>query len=47
LVAGEFPVTPETAAAVRALYDGLWDRPGPCERTRSRALASGWAPPMA
>lgn len=47
LVADRPLATPETAAAVQALYDELWDRPRPCERTRSRALARGWAPPMA
>jgi hypothetical protein len=51
LVAGQAVAAPPAAlaaaAAVQAVYDDLWDRRGPCERTRGFALARGWAPPMA
>ena len=49
-------VTPATAAAVRALYDELWDRPPPAgtrfERraatmARRYATERGWVPPLA
>jgi DNA-binding CsgD family transcriptional regulator len=36
-----------TAARVAALYDRWWNQPGPSVRTRSRARAAGWAPPLA
>ena len=32
---------------VAALYDELWDRPGPSPTTRRRAEARGWVPPLA
>lgn len=35
-----------TAAAVRSLYDQLWDIPGPSTRSRRYAAAAGWKPPM-
>jgi hypothetical protein len=49
-------VSARTAARVRALYDELWDRPPPedthrqrvaASRSRRRAAACGWAPPVA
>lgn len=36
-----------TAAAVARLYDELSMRPGPSTRTRLRATARGWMPPLA
>lgn len=35
------------AAAVADVYDDLWDKPGPSDVTRQRALVRGFAPPMA
>lgn len=40
-------VTPETEALVRALYDDLWDKPGPEPRAVQWAKKYGYAPPMA
>lgn len=43
-------VHPSTAAAVRRLYDDLWDQTPPAagsERARRYAAAQGWPPPMA
>lgn len=37
----------ETAAKVARLYDELWSTPGPSVKTRARALANNWPPPMA
>lgn len=34
-------------AEIVRLYDELWDTPGPSTRARARALARGYAPPMA
>lgn len=36
-----------TAEAIAGLYDELWDKPGPSDRTRSHALRKGWVPPLA
>lgn len=36
-----------TADAVRALYDDLWDQPGPSSRAAATARGKGWAPPLA
>lgn len=36
-----------TEQAIAALYDELWDQPGPSARTRSIALRKGWLPPLA
>lgn len=36
-----------TAHAVAALYDELWDQPGPSRRSRTCALRNGWLPPLA
>lgn len=35
------------AARVADVYDDLWDKPGPSDVTRQRALVRGFAPPMA
>lgn len=35
-----------TAARIAALYDELWDKPGPSDETRRRAAAKGWPPPL-
>lgn len=40
-------VTKATHDAVRAAYDALSMRPGPSQRTRDRARALGYAPPLA
>ena len=40
-------VNSQTAAAVRALYDELWNVPGPSWRSRYRARVAGWPPPLA
>jgi hypothetical protein len=46
--AGRRPtVTVAVHDAVADLYDALAMRPGPSELARRRALAAGWAPPMA
>jgi len=39
-------VNSATAARVRALYDELWDQPGPSRISRARAAAAGWLPPL-
>lgn len=39
-------VSASRARAVAALYEELWDQPGPCERTRSTAARKGWRLPM-
>lgn len=36
-----------TAAAITALYEELCMTPGPSDITRRRAIAAGWAPPLA
>lgn len=36
-----------TSDAVRGAYNDLWATPGPSSRTRSRAAARGYAPPLA
>lgn len=38
---------PDKAAAVAALYDELWDVPGPSARAVQNAERRGWAPPLA
>jgi hypothetical protein len=43
----EGPVLVTTAARTRALYDELSMTPGPSAIARARALAKGWAPPLA
>lgn len=40
-------VRPQTLDRVRAVYDELWDKPGPSAWTRSWALNRGYLPPMA
>lgn len=35
------------ATAVKAVYDELWDKPGPSEATRVTARGNDWAPPLA
>lgn len=49
-------ITPASAAAIRALYDELWDQPPPettrheraaATRIRRHARARGWVPPQA
>jgi AraC-like DNA-binding protein len=47
LAAGQHRTSAAAAAGARVLYDDLWDRPGPSQRTRALALARGWAPPLA
>lgn len=37
----------QTAEAVRALYDELWDQPGPSSRAAAIARGKGWAVPVA
>lgn len=37
----------KTADAVATVYDQLWDKRGPSQWTASRALAAGYAPPLA
>lgn len=44
--AGRQYVTPAVAGRVRALYDELWQTPGPSLVTRRRAAAKGWPPPL-
>ena len=46
VTSGQFTLAP-TAAAVRVLYDRLWDKTGPSERTSRNAERRGWAPAMA
>lgn len=36
-----------TADAIRALYNALWSTPGPSAKTRARAAAMGYVPPLA
>jgi hypothetical protein len=36
-----------TADAVAALYDELWDVPGPSVKARAHAQRNGWLPPLA
>jgi hypothetical protein len=36
-----------TAAKIAALFDELWDQPGPSDRARLDAAQRRWAPPMA
>lgn len=36
-----------TADAIAALYEELWDQPGPSARARTDAAQRRWAPPMA
>lgn len=36
-----------TARAVAALYEELWDQPGPSTRARNDAGRKGWTPPLA
>jgi transcriptional regulator with XRE-family HTH domain len=43
---GQFTPAP-TASGARVLYDRLWDKPGPSERTSRNAVQRGWAPAMA
>lgn len=40
-------VTPATYARVAALYDELWDKPGPSNWVRAYAERQGWPPPLA
>jgi plasmid maintenance system antidote protein VapI len=40
-------VTAATARNVAALYDQLWDTPGPSDATRARAARAGWPVPLA
>jgi transcriptional regulator with XRE-family HTH domain len=40
-------VTVATARKVAALYDRLWNTPGPSEATRARASRAGWPVPLA
>jgi len=40
-------VARSTAARVAALYDELWDQPGPSEKGAKRAKTRGWLPPLA
>ena len=40
-------VARSTHDAVAAVYEQLWQTPGPSSITRQRARAAGWAPPMA
>lgn len=48
LVTGGQQLIPGPAdAATRVLYDLLWDKPGPSQRTRQLAAQRGWAPAMA
>jgi len=48
LITGGQPLMPAaTAAAAAALYDRLWDKPGPSARTRELAVQRGWAPALA
>ena len=48
LVTDGQPLTPAgTATAVEALYDRLWDKPGPSAKTRQLAAQRGWAPALA
>ena len=35
------------AEAVSAIYDQLWDKPGPSARSARAARCNGWAPPLA
>jgi hypothetical protein len=46
VTSGQFTPAP-TAAAVRDLYDRLWDKTGPSERTSRNGERRGWAPAMA
>lgn len=39
-------VTGHMAARVIAVYDALWDKPGPSDTSRARAAREGWASPM-
>lgn len=36
-----------TDQRIRAVYDQLWDQPGPCPIARRLAARAGWPPPMA
>lgn len=47
LVNGQSPgISAEHAAAIRALYDQLWDRPGPSMKNRYRAQREQWPGPL-
>jgi len=37
----------ETAERIKALYDELWDQPGPSRLSAQRAEKRGWLPPLA
>jgi len=37
----------ETAIKVRAVYEALWDQPGPSAVSAKRAATKGWLPPVA
>lgn len=45
--ADEATVYRSTVERVRAVYDELWDQPGPSVIARQRAERKGWAPPLA
>lgn len=40
-------ITGDTAATIAAVYDELWNRPGPTNRSRADAARKGWLPPLA
>ena len=44
---GQWRVYLSTAVTVMRVYEELWDVPGPSQITVRRAIAKGWAPPMA
>jgi hypothetical protein len=44
---GKARVAVRTAEAVARLYDKLWDKPGPSQVSRDRAIAKGWPPALA